>query len=223
MTVCFQIAFLVQPTVQNVFTAKKWPKKAWIIVLVRIHRQIVNHFLLINYLTNHLNIISPVLRYILGYVQYSCLFILSSICSYRFAESLRKPTMWQQATAVCEKETMCFHNLSKPVAVHKTRESIYFSPICTWPSSKKHVNPLQSESLLCSVSKICNSYIDYWRQTTSGMRRVERSMGSEGWWSETTSFFQTNYITDTLWCSDRTSQTWNAFQAGCLLSKCIMM
>lgn len=43
--------------------------------------------------------------------------------------------LWLVA-AVCEVETMCFHNLSKPVAVHKSPESIFSPPFAHGPAQK---------------------------------------------------------------------------------------
>lgn len=55
--------------------------------------------------------------------------------------------MTDEAAEACEVEAMCFHNLPKPVAVHKTPESI-FSPHLHMAQFKKHENPSQSESVL---------------------------------------------------------------------------
>lgn len=75
----------------------------------------------------------------------------SSICPYTlmFTQSQHKAQMRRFAAEVCEVEAMCFHNLPKPVAVHKTLESI-FSPHLHMAQFKKHANPSQSESLLRS-------------------------------------------------------------------------
>lgn len=49
---------------------------------------------------------------------------------------VHKPQRRRLAAAVCEVETMCFHNLSKPVAVHKTPESIFSPPFAHGPVQK---------------------------------------------------------------------------------------
>lgn len=60
-------------------------------------------------------------------------------------KSQHEAQMRRFAAEVCEVEAMCFHNLPKPVAVHKTLESI-FSPDLHMAQFKKHANPTQAES-----------------------------------------------------------------------------
>lgn len=94
-------------------------------------------------------------------------------------KSLHKPQSGWLVVAVCDVETMCFHNLPKPMAVDKTPKSIFFSPICTWPSSK-HMQIHCSLNLFSAVhSEICNRYTDSGRQTTSGMNAELKAAGKK--------------------------------------------
>lgn len=71
--------------------------------------------------------------YQLGSIICECEFIYICFQVHTYTH-VHKPQM--RVLVVCEVETMCFHNLSKPVAVHKTLESIFSPPFAHGPVQK---------------------------------------------------------------------------------------
>ena len=100
--------------------------------------------------------------------------------THTYTNSLHEPQMRRLASAICEVETMCFHNLSETSGCAQDTGIYFLPPICTWPSSKKSMQIHRSLNPFPVVhSEICNGYIDSGRQTTSGMSAELKAAGGQ--------------------------------------------